>query len=1630
MSPKRILFLFSACLLIAFLQNAEAGCTGSCSYTGGNWIVDSETNVWDEEFDVQQLEVTEEGSLQILRSNVTFNGPVYINGYTSWELSKIVHLRSVSEHNISISETLEIVATEVRIQATEDFNLESVNGFFFHDNGKLIVRDGDDDPNTSDDSSIIQPNNWDPETWASTTIEWMAEPNSGIIEIKNSILKHLTGETFGDNSIITNTTFIETGWIKYKGDNILYENNTIEGRLSPQYGFSWSIDYYGSNGLFQYNYFGNGTKGIFVDCTEIKDNIGKHIVRNNSFFNLTTGFAFETLRCEDTNVYNNYFDTVQGSMRNWNSNNTHFYDNHINFSSNFGIFLTGNNISAYNNIIHMCGNCLAITNEPWIYGNRPVGEARNITVQNNTITNGNYGIIVGSGSKKFTDIEISHNNIDNTSYGIYGGQYGANIHFPKNTHIHNNTLQNVYVGMSLEGTNGVTTDGENYTIEYNSINNATSYGIGVAGGLGLFYQNMTISNNYIVSNDYGLALYDGMNSLVINNVILGKYYGVELTETNGVLLNRNLITSENIGLIIEGGNNKIINNSIIGKCNEDRCEKLFFEKIGESGIVLSEVDSTTVVANFVDHFQNGAIINNANFRNFENNTLNFTKYGLHITSSNTNINKTEIYKSYNSIKIIDAEYLSINEINAADFEIGIFTRNSTVIFTNLSLTRGTIGISSIDSEINVDNYENFDCSEAYHYVYFNFKLVSETNQGEIYAHQIFTYRNNINSESDNYITNSNGLSDYIPLQTFKVDNEGLSIDYNPFTISYIYNGITTEIETTFNNNKTITIFLDTISPITSITANGTLLNERNFYLNFEIIGENDLLNYDLYVLRNDGSFAEWELVGTYNDSIVKFIDYNEPVDGVSYRFKSIGRDLSMNIETKDTHDYELKVDLSPAESFFLYAGKTEEKSNDYFFSSNEKVRLSWGTNNVDVEEFTIQIYYTNFTTPYLNPDTVIWDKINEEIHYPDEISTKYFYMSDDGHYAFKTLTLDSAGNQEEKQGWFDFIVNYDPTSDRLNFLDVPERWGDDTLEIDLSKANYNLDFQLFVALESIDFPNPYFNWYSHEQTFEDKIVLNGLLDKTRYYLYAESTDLAGNIENPLTTIEYFSGNGDYGQELLINYIPLIKEDYPFQVYVDNDFDGDFEILLTRSDNLSSMSYSEYFLDVKNKTIYLGTEKGGFVPAEDLENMQNIKIEYSGVHAIFEVYTGTPETANQLNINPTNTTHVVFQYSVPKDAVTCKVQSTTNTSKGWFNQEIIEPCEKGIYEYELVDPQLDKEYFFRVMIENEFGLASYSESQSIKMEDVAKLYSTTESSENGILGMDSIIPITALVGIIMLGFGGVLLYRSKNEENFEENVTMIESKPVAKYKVEELYLIYKDGRLVKNISDVEVKTDSDIMSGMLTAINDFVQDSFNTEGDLGSIDYGNNKIVLQRGTHSYLAAVIYGETGNQFKGKMFRSVAEIEKINPTMGNWNGDAETINHVEHYLQPIIDETLQVSREMVDNYFTEKEIVMTSTYEKLNDLVKMNINLSNYSSESINNCEIKPSYNDMILNLKGIEPDIPYSFSDNKFSVGEIKPYNEIQFTIVMKLKVTAKSAVEIKMTYEQKGRDGEVVSNLEIL
>ena len=55
-------------------------------------------------------------------------------------------------------------------------------------------------------------------------------------------------------------------------------------------------------------------------------------------------------------------------------------------------------------------------------------------------------------------------------------------------------------------------------------------------------------------------------------------------------------------------------------------------------------------------------------------------------------------------------------------------------------------------------------------------------------------------------------------------------------------------------------------------------------------------------------------------------------------------------------------------------------------------------------------------------------------------------------------------------------------------------------------------------MESIDSNSEYLTWYAYDyESLNNQIRLKGLQDNTRYYVYAESIDLAGNTENPFAS---------------------------------------------------------------------------------------------------------------------------------------------------------------------------------------------------------------------------------------------------------------------------------------------------------------------------------------------------------------------------------------------------------------------------------------------------------------------------------------------------------------------------------
>ena len=1640
---KQVLFwIFLISSLVVFSEDTEAGCNGSCSVIDGeDWLVTDDTHMFDEALEIRHLTVNPNVNLKLENVNLNISGHVILNGDSEWINSNINHNREDIEHNISIYNKLEIISSTLSMNGTGYYF--SYPAMYLGTGSEFIVKDSDNNPNTKEDASTIQSLNWNSSNYYYTGWQYQGGTD-GLLSISNSNLKHLYyAFHFGNASEFINNNITDSGQIRLWGHDIVYENNTHDN------GFTWYTASFNHRGKFSNNTFSNSVRGFYfgaqgnlpyTDNLTVENNTfdnltyhgiyysgGSNVSIRNNFFN-NSGNGIYYSNGNNVSITNNEFINVGISTNLYNVSNSKYYDNYISGSgADFATGFSGTNVNIYDNIISDCrGKCILVTNSINTINHE------NITVENNIIKNfkGSQGITIASSIRTSTNYFIMNNTIEGDWQspglrpGVGIGTLGwyTYTELPNLVTISNNTISNVTTGLRFLNSGSYSQDlekGENYLITENTIINS-SKGIQIEGKLGGLFRDLEITKNQLILNSTGNGInFDMMKNINVNNNFIDfATNGVIGHNSENLAISENVINSSINGLKISTSDGSISDNLLTGICYSGNCDKVSFTDVGKNGINLSHNSEVSLWNNNIKMFFTTLVVSESEIVSMYMNNLNFSNTGILTERSSLNILSNNLNNSYYGLKDFNSVVI-INGLNLNNFNTGITGFNTTYTIQNHVMSEGSLCIDLTDSTYNIDSWDNLQCSEAILYEKYFFNVRIETNEGIASPQHLFSYKNSRQTSLTNGFTGEDGYSKYSIALTKKVDNAGLATSFNPFTFTYSHNGIGNSFNFNIESNSTVFAYLDTVAPITRVTANSSIINELDIYLNFNKLSEkNDLLNYDLYVLINDRvNFAEWEYVGTYNQSIVKY----EGINGNKYRFKSISKDIYGNIESKTSFDYEVGVDTETPESYYSGIG------SNYYFTSNSEVLLNWKSNNDDVYIYNIKIHYTNFTTDYLEWQTVVWEEISNSDYFGED--SEFYVMENIGHYAFKVTATDTANNVELKDE-YDFIINFDPKSDKLAFTNVPGKWGYDSLEIEFEKANFNLNFKLYLALESVEYSNPYFNWYSHPHNQEDnEIRLTGLLDKTRYYLYAESTDLAGNIENPLNTTEYFSANGEYAQTLKLTYIPIMKYQYPFTVTVDNDLDGTYETKLIRSEKMSGMTYDGYYLDVKNKTIHLGNPTGGFVPTEDLGGMKNIKIEYSGVHAIFEVYTGNPDSAGNLEIMPTNVTHIVFEYDIPLDASKCYVQRTTNITKGWFNQELMSPCYSGLYQYEHTNPDATKKYYYRILIEDEFGHTSVSENRSIDMKDVVKLYSTNEKTETGLLGMDSIIPITALVGIIMLSFGGILLYRSKTNDILDENVNIIDSKPVAKYKVEELYYIYKDGRLIRNISAVEVKTDSEIMSGMLTAINDFVQDSFNTEGDLGDIGYGNNKIILQRGNNSYLAAVIYGEVDNYFKGKMINAVRAIEKGNPSMLSWNGDSQSIGNIKPNLKPIIDETGSVTREMVDNYFTEKDLVITTDYEKIGDIVNLKVNISNYSSSNIQNCRIKPEINSSIMSIIGIEPNLAYYFNENEFGLGEINSYNEVQLEIKLRSKTSESTAVEIKMNYELKGKNGDLSSVVQL-
>ncbi|UCE36959.1 MAG: hypothetical protein JSW00_15905 [Thermoplasmata archaeon] len=164
----------------------------------------------------------------------------------------------------------------------------------------------------------------------------------------------------------------------------------------------------------------------------------------------------------------------------------------------------------------------------------------------------------------------------------------------------------------------------------------------------------------------------------------------------------------------------------------------------------------------------------------------------------------------------------------------------------------------------------------------------------------------------------------------------------------------------------------------------------------------------------------------------------------------------------------------------------------------------------------------------------------------------------------------------------------------------------------------------------------------------------------------------------------------------------------------------------------------------------------------------------------------------------------------------------------------------------------------------------------------------------------------------------------------------------RYNIEEVFLVDNAGVLLVHLSRGESKAiDAKLVSGMLTAVQEFVKDSFMgnedlediklDEGALGKLEYGDFQIVIERGEFTFLSAVISGYDNKRLRKRMKDVVTRFEaEYSDVLADWDGDMAKFEGGEIIVGKLLKQP-SAGEEIPDETIDEEE---AETGEDINNI------------------------------------------------------------------------------------------------
>ncbi|MCK4717642.1 MAG: hypothetical protein KAT70_03145, partial [Thermoplasmata archaeon] len=155
----------------------------------------------------------------------------------------------------------------------------------------------------------------------------------------------------------------------------------------------------------------------------------------------------------------------------------------------------------------------------------------------------------------------------------------------------------------------------------------------------------------------------------------------------------------------------------------------------------------------------------------------------------------------------------------------------------------------------------------------------------------------------------------------------------------------------------------------------------------------------------------------------------------------------------------------------------------------------------------------------------------------------------------------------------------------------------------------------------------------------------------------------------------------------------------------------------------------------------------------------------------------------------------------------------------------------------------------------------------------------------------------LLAYLYLAYGFGVLAKQKKKDTLME--------PGRLYTVQQLFLINNPGLLMCYAGRQESQIDRDILGGMLTAVQNFIRDSFgggeeNDGESLKRLQYGGLEINIENGKHVFLALIVDGRGTEILHQRMRKTIQHLEnRYEHVLKDWDGDLAGTQEITRELE-----------------------------------------------------------------------------------------------------------------------------------